>query len=69
MSCDEKSLHKNWIIVSLSDREMAALEGWRMANAMDTHADAVRQLVRRGLLEEIGRVYRAFRGDRRASAS
>jgi len=67
MNCDKQTPRTNWVIVSLSDREMAALEGWRIANAMDSHADAVRQLVRRGLLEEIGRVYRSLRGERRAS--
>lgn len=45
--------------VILTDEEIAAVEGWRRANRYDCRADALRALVRLGLLSEIGRVYRA----------
>lgn len=45
--------------VRLSDEEIAAVEGWRRANSYDCRAEALRALVRLGLLSEIGRVYRA----------
>ncbi len=45
--------------VVLSDEEIAAVEGWRRANSYDCRAEALRALVRLGLLSEIGRVYRA----------
>ena len=45
--------------VCLSDEEFAAVEGWRRANQYDCRAEALRALVRLGLLSEIGRVYRA----------
>lgn len=47
------------IDVLLSAEEMAALEGWRKANSVSSTSDAVRELIRMGLLSEIGRIYRA----------
>ena len=49
----------SFINVELSDEELAAVEGWRRANDLDSHGAAVRQLVRLGLLNEIGRIYRS----------
>lgn len=45
--------------VCLTDEEFAAVEGWRRANSYSNRAEALRALVRLGLLSEIGRVYRA----------
>lgn len=47
------------ILVPLSDEELAAVEGWRKANNVDSREDAIRALVRLGLLSEIGRIYRS----------
>ncbi|MBI1386071.1 MAG: hypothetical protein GC150_14290 [Rhizobiales bacterium] len=56
---DEGSpVNKNCVIVNFTDKEMAALEGWRVANAIESTHEAARQLVRRGLLDDIGRTYR-----------
>ncbi len=48
--------------VRLNDEELAAVEGWRQANMFASRADALRELVRLGLLSEIGRIYRAATG-------
>lgn len=48
--------------VRLSEEELAAVEGWRQANMFASRADALRELVRLGLLSEIGRIYRAATG-------
>lgn len=47
------------VVVPLNEEERAAVEGWRAANALETSADAVRELVRLGLLSEIARAYRS----------
>jgi hypothetical protein len=44
--------------VSLSEEQMAAVEGWRAANRIESRKKAVQELVRLGLLSEIARVYR-----------
>ena len=46
------------IEVPLSEEELAAVEGWQKANDLASRETAVRQLVRLGLLSEIGRIYR-----------
>ena len=43
--------------VSLNDDELAAVEGWRVSNNLPSMADAVRELVRLGLLSEISKVH------------
>lgn len=50
------------IEVVLNDEQFAALEGWRFANRVADRSEAVRELVRLGLLAEIGRVYRLVAG-------
>lgn len=45
------------VCITLSDEQDAALEGWRAANRIPDRAEAVRELVRIGLLSEIARVY------------
>ncbi len=47
------------ITVPLSAEELAAVEGWRLANRFKTRSAAMRQLVRLGLLSEIGRLYQS----------
>ena len=48
--------------VRLNEEELAAVEGWRQANRYGSRAEALRALVRLGLLSEIGRIYRAATG-------
>ncbi len=47
------------IRVPLSEEELAAVEGWRKANNVASQGDAIRALVRLGLLSEIGRIYQS----------
>ncbi len=56
------------IKVSLANEELAAVEGWRAANLIDSVPDAVRELVRLGLLSEIARVHQLV-ADIRASVN
>ncbi|MEM7055985.1 MAG: hypothetical protein AAF557_00215 [Pseudomonadota bacterium] len=46
------------IEVPLTEEELAAVVGWQKANDLASRETAVRQLVRLGLLSEIGRVFR-----------
>lgn len=46
------------VSVVLQGEQAAAVEGWRVANRIDSQPEAVRELVRIGLLSEIGRIYR-----------
>ena len=48
----------------LTGEQAAAVEGWRVANQIDSHPEAVKELVRIGLLSEIGRIYRMIAGSR-----
>jgi hypothetical protein len=57
------------VTVVLSGEQAAAVEGWRMAHRMDSQAEAVRELVRIGLLSEIGRIYRMIAGGRGSDES
>jgi hypothetical protein len=50
------------VSVVLTGEQAAAVEGWRVANRIDSRPDAVRELVRIGLLSEIGRIYRMISG-------
>lgn len=52
------------VSVVLTDEQAAAVEGWRVANRIQSQGDAVRELVRIGLLSEIGRIYRRIAGGR-----
>lgn len=58
MSSYRNPSHDHHVVIILSDEEMAAVEGWRDARALSTKADAARQLIRLGLLNEIARIYR-----------
>ena len=48
--------------VTFTEEQYAALEGWRSANRVGDRSEAVRELVRLGLLAEIARVYRLVVG-------
>ena len=50
------------ISVPLSAEELAAVEGWRVANNFKTRGAAARHLIRLGLLGEIGRLYQSVKG-------
>lgn len=50
--------------VSLNEEQLAAVDGWRAANRIDSREQAVQELVRLGLLSEIARVYRMISGVR-----
>ncbi|MGY6710532.1 MAG: hypothetical protein ACXIVF_19590 [Rhizobiaceae bacterium] len=50
--------------VALNAEQLAAVEGWRAANRIDTREEAVQELVRIGLLSEIARIYRMVSGVR-----
>lgn len=52
------------VALELTGEQAAALEGWRVANRIESHPEAVRELVRIGLLSEIGRIYRMISGAR-----
>lgn len=51
------------IEVPLSNEEIAAIDGWRKTNGVSSRESAVRQLVRLGLLSEIGRIYQSVAKD------
>lgn len=59
MDDDSQEASPAIITVSLSEEELAAVEGWRRANDLDSWETAVRQLVRLGLLNEISRIYQS----------
>lgn len=50
------------VSVVLTGEQAAAVEGWRVANNIASRPEAVRELVKLGLLSEIGRVYRMISG-------
>lgn len=52
------------VALVLTGEQAAAVEGWRVANRIESHPEAVRELVRIGLLSEIGRIYRMISGGR-----
>lgn len=56
------------IAVALDHEELAAVEGWRAANLVASLPDAVRELVRIGLLSEIAKVQKLVE-DIRASVT
>lgn len=51
----KKSMYST--VVQLSASELSAVEAWRSANEICSQAEALRELVRFGLLGEIRRVY------------
>lgn len=59
MMTDRDNMHDTTVRIDLSDEELAALEGWRKANRVQSLETATRELLRLGLLSEIGRTYRS----------
>ena len=57
MSSPNLIFESDSIAISLDEEEVAAIEGWRAANNCDTTNQAVRVLLRLGLLSEIAKVY------------
>lgn len=57
MSSINPIFDQDTIAINLDKEEVAALEGWRVANNCDTTHQAVRVLLRLGLLSEIAKVY------------
>lgn len=47
------------ITVPLNEEEVAAVDGWRHANRINSRSAAIRQLIRLGLLSEVGRIYQS----------
>jgi len=64
VSNDEFDHHEHNLEILLNNEQMAAVEGWRAANRIETREEAVQELVRIGLLSEIGRIYRIVAGIR-----
>ncbi|MBK1623725.1 hypothetical protein CKO32_09135 [Afifella marina DSM 2698] len=50
------AVHK--VVVTLTDEQLAAAEGWRSARGIPERSEALGELIRLGLLSEISRVYR-----------
>lgn len=50
------TVHK--VVVTLTDEQLAAAEGWRSARGIPERSEALGELIRLGLLSEISRVYR-----------
>ena len=44
------------VVIDLDNEVLAALEGWRAANLVQSRSEAARELVRIGLLSEIAKV-------------
>jgi hypothetical protein len=57
------------IEVTLNDEVMAAVEGWRQAHGLSNQSEALGELVRLGLMSEIGRIYRMATSARDAALS
>ena len=57
MNDESPQLLSEPVEVLLGQDELAALDGWRKANNDMSRPEAVRQLVRLGLLSEVGRIY------------
>ncbi len=54
----ESAPRRHRVIVSLSDEQMAAAEGWRVAHGITEQSEALGELVRLGLLSEIAKIYK-----------
>lgn len=51
-------------VVQLSASELSAVEAWRNAKSIGSQAEALRELVKYGLLVEIRRIYERSERDR-----
>ncbi|MGF7162951.1 hypothetical protein FHS85_004609 [Rhodoligotrophos appendicifer] len=61
----ERDPRRHHLLVTLTDENLEAFEGWRQANGFDDPSEGLREIVRLGLLSEIAKVYRSFSDDRR----
>ena len=62
----EEPANDSDILISLDSEELAAVEGWRQANKLSTKPQAIRELIRLGLLSEIAKVHKIVSGIREA---
>ena len=53
--CDER---RHRVLVSLTDEQLAAAEGWRSAHGISEQSEALAELVRIGLLSEIAKIFK-----------
>lgn len=63
MNDESPQLASELVEVCLNRDELSAVEGWRQANDFMSREDAIRHLVRLGLLSEIGRIYKEHNRD------
>lgn len=64
MEKDEASGHLYTATVELSASELAAVEAWREANRIGNQREALRELIKYGLLGEIRRIYQSSERNR-----
>ncbi len=60
---------RHHVIVALDDEQLAAVEGWRIAQGIAEQPDALSTLVRIGLLSEIAKIYRLIADNRAPDAA
>ncbi len=60
----DPSAGRHRVVVSLTEEQMAAAEGWRLANGIAEQSEALGELIRLGLLSEIAKVYHLVTGDK-----
>ena len=51
-------------VVNLTDEQMAAAEGWRLAHGIAESSEALGELIRLGLLSEVAKIYRLVADNR-----
>ncbi|MEM7746656.1 MAG: hypothetical protein AAF346_00275 [Pseudomonadota bacterium] len=64
MEKDEAKRHLYTATVELSASELAAVEAWREANRVGNQREALRELIKYGLLGEIRRIYQSSERNR-----
>ncbi len=60
----ESSARRHRVLAKLSDEQMAAAEGWRLAHGITEQSDALGELIRLGLLSEITKIYKLVSDNR-----
>ncbi len=65
----ERSSRRYNVIVALNHEQMAAAEGWRVAHGFSDQAEALGELVRIALLNEVAKIYRLVADNRAPQAS
>ena len=69
MSAEHRDNSLTSVVIALDEEEVAAVEGWRQANLFTSQSDAVRALLRLGLVSEIARTYRSLTLPRNGTAN